>query len=283
MNMKLKKSDVNILIMLVGILIPVAIYFFVYTSFTEKTAAMNADNETLQTEVDYLQDLADHKQQYIDDTAAMQIQIDEIKSRFPAEYKPEDDIMYIIGVENDYGAEIPTIAMGTSSMIEVAVAAEETAEAPAEGAEATTDDAAGDTVDTTTPAISLYQTPISVSMQSSYRSLKDIVTYINTDTDRKSIDSLSVVFDTETGLLASTMAFNAYSLTGTEKEYAAPQVSGVFYGTSDIFNTGEKSAAIAAEKNAAQEAEAAEDAEDNGDSDKASDKQSDKKSDKQAD
>ena len=279
MNMKLKKSDVNILIMLVGILIPVAIYFFVYTSFTEKTAAMNADNETLQTEVDYLQDLADHKQQYIDDTAAMQIQIDEIKSRFPAEYKPEDDIMYIIGVENDYGAEIPTIAMGTSSMIEVAAADEETAEAPAEGAEATTDDAAGDTVDTTTPAISLYQTPISVSMQSSYRSLKDIVTYINTDTDRKSIDSLSVVFDTETGLLASTMAFNAYSLTGTEKEYAAPQVSGVFYGTSDIFNTGEKSAAIAAEKNAAQEAEAAEDAEDNGDSDKASDKKSDKQAD----
>lgn len=277
MNMKLKKSDVNILIMLVGILIPVAIYFFVYTSFTEKTAAMNADNETLQTEVDYLQDLADHKQQYIDDTAAMQIQIDEIKSRFPAEYKPEDDIMYIIGVENDYGAEIPTIAMGTSSMIEVAATAEETAEAPAEGAEAT-DDAAGDTVDTTTPAISLYQTPISVSMQSSYRSLKDIVTYINTDTDRKSIDSLSVVFDTETGLLASTMAFNAYSLTGTEKEYAAPQVSGVFYGTSDIFNTGEKSAAIAAEKNAAQEAEAAE-AEDNGDSDKASDKKSDKQAD----
>lgn len=278
MNMKLKKSDVNILIMLAGILIPVAIYFFVYTSFTEKTAAMNADNETLQTEVDYLQDLADHKQQYIDDTAAMQIQIDEIKSRFPAEYKPEDDIMYIIGVENDYGAEIPTIAMGTSSMIEVATAAEETAEAPAEGAEAT-DDAAGDTVDTTTPAISLYQTPISVSMQSSYRSLKDIVTYINTDTDRKSIDSLSVVFDTETGLLASTMAFNAYSLTGTEKEYAAPQVNGVFYGTSDIFNTGEKSAAIAAEKNAAQEAEAAEDAEDNGDSDKASDKKSDKQAD----
>ena len=275
MNMKLKKSDVNILIMLLGILIPVAIYFFVYTSFTEKTAAMNADNETLQTEVDYLQDLADHKQQYIDDTAAMQIQIDEIKSRFPAEYKPEDDIMYIIGVENDYGAEIPTIAMGTSSMIEVAAAAEETAEAPAEGAEAT-DDAAGDTVDTTTPAISLYQTPISVSMQSSYRSLKDIVTYINTDTDRKSIDSLSVVFDTETGLLASTMAFNAYSLTGTEKEYAAPQVSGVFYGTSDIFNTGEKSAAIAAEKNAAQEAEAEED---NGDSDKASDKKSDKQAD----
>lgn len=254
MNMKLKKSDVNILIILVGILIPVAVYFFVYTSFTEKTATMNADNETLQSEVDYLQDLADHKQQYIDDTAAMQIQIDEIKSRFPAEYKPEDDILYIIGVEKDYGAQIPTIAMGTSSMIEVAATTEDANAETTDGtenAEATTDDS----VDAATPTISLYQTPISVSMQSSYRSLKDIVTYINTDTNRKSIDSLAVVFDTETGLLSSTMAFTAYSLIGTEKEYVTPSVNGVFYGTNDIFNTGEKSAAIAAEKRAAEEAD----------------------------
>lgn len=280
MNMKLKKSDVNILIILVGILIPVAVYFFVYTSFTEKTATMNADNETLQSEVDYLQDLADHKQQYIDDTAAMQIQIDEIKSRFPAEYKPEDDILYIIGVENDYGAQIPTISMGTSSMIEVAAATEDAVAETTDGtenAEATTDDS----VEAAAPAISLYQTPISVSMQSSYRSLKDIVTYINTDTNRKSIDSLAVVFDTETGLLSSTMAFTAYSLTGTEKEYVTPSVNGVFYGTNDIFNTGEKSAAIAAEKKAAEDAEAAEaeDTEGNTDSDKSADKKSDKKTD----
>ena len=257
--MKLKKSDVNILIMLLGILIPVGVYFFVYNSYTEKTAAMNASNEVLQSEVDYLQDLADHKQQYIDDTQAMQIQIEEIKTHFPSEYKPEDDILYIINVENNYDAEIPTISMGNSSMIEVAAPTTETVDAgspevAAEGEEGV----ANDTVEVAAPQISLYQTPISVSMQSSYRSLKDIVTYINTDPDRKSIDSLSVVFDTETGKLASSMAFTAYSLTGTDKEYTSPNVTGVFYGTNDIFNTGEKSAAIAAEKRAEEEAEAAE-------------------------
>ncbi len=259
--MKLKKSDVNILIMLLGILIPVGVYFFVYNSYTEKTAAMNASNEVLQSEVDYLQDLADHKQQYIDDTQAMQIQIEEIKTHFPAAYKPEDDILYIINVENNYDAEIPTISMGNSSMIEVAAPTTETVDAGSpdvavegEGTEV----AANDTVEVATPQISLYQTPISVSMQSSYRSLKDIVTYINTDPDRKSIDSLSVVFDTETGKLASSMAFTAYSLTGTDKEYTAPNVTGVFYGTNDIFNTGEKSAAVAAEKRAEEEAEATE-------------------------
>ena len=118
--MKMKKSDINILIMLFGILIPVAVYFFVYNSYTEKTASLNGANEQLQVEVDYLQDLADHKQQYIDDTEAMQIQIAEIKSHFPAQYRPEDDILYIIGVENEQGATIPSISMGTSTMIEVA-------------------------------------------------------------------------------------------------------------------------------------------------------------------
>lgn len=264
MNMKLKKSDVNILIMLLGILIPVGVYFFIYNSYTEKTAAMNASNEVLQSEVDYLQDLADHKQQYIDDTAAMQIQIEEIKTHFPAAYKPEDDILYIINVENSYDAEVPTISMGTTSMIEVEAPVTETVDegSPEVAVEGEGEEAvANDTVEVATPQICLYQTPINVSMQSSYRSLKDIITYINTDSERKSIESLSVVFDTETGKLSSSMAFNAYSLTGTEKEYNTPNVGGVFYGTNDIFNTGEKSAAIAAEKKAEQEAEETEEAE----------------------
>lgn len=261
--MSLKKSDVNILIMLFGILIPVAVYFFVYNSYTEKTASLNASNEVLQSEVDYLQNLADNKQQYIDDTAAMQIQIEEIKTHFPAAYKPEDDILYIIGVENNYGADIPTIAMGASSMIEVAAPVTETVEAGTPEVAAPAVDENGnpivnDTTEVVAPAISLYQTPISVSMTSSYRSLKDIISYLNTDNNRKSINSLSVVFDAESGELASSLAFTAYSLTGTDKEYVAPTVNGVFYGTNDIFNTGEKSAAAAAEREAAEAPEESE-------------------------
>lgn len=259
--MKMKKSDINILIMLFGILIPVAVYFFVYNSYTEKTASLNGANEQLQVEVDYLQDLADHKQQYIDDTEAMQIQIAEIKSHFPAQYRPEDDILYIIGVENEQGATIPSISMGTSTMIEVAapesevVAAEGEAQPEGEGEEVVE----GDTTEVAAPAMCLYTTPINVRMTSSYRSLKDIINKLNTDNDRKSIDSLSVVFDAESGELSSALGFSAYSLTGTENEYVSPNVPGIFYGTSDIFNTGEKSAAILAEKEATEAAEEAED------------------------
>lgn len=255
--MKIKKSDLNILIIFAGVAIAFCTWFFLYRSMVEKTAALNVANETLQAEVDYLQNLADHKQQYIDDTNAMQASIDEIQSHFPAEYRPEDDIMYIIGVENEQGAEIPSIGMSQASMIEVAIPELEapSSSAPASDGAEEGEEAANDTTDVVTTDINLYRTTLAVSMKSTYQGLKDIVNKLNTDEYRKSIDSVSVTFDVETGLLGSTMAFSAYSLTGTDAEYQSPTIPGIFYGTNDIFNTGEKAAKIMAEKAAEEGAE----------------------------
>ena len=249
MNMKLKKSDVNILIILFGILIPVAVYFFVFTKYTEKTASINSENAKLQEEVDYLQDLADHKEEYVANTETYLLNIEEIKTHFPAEYKPEDDILYIIGVEQQYGAGIPTIGMSTPSLISIEKPAAETVSEGSEGEEFTDegDVVEEDSVETSVvPDFGLYSTTVSVRMGSSYRALKDIITKLNSDGDRKSIDSLSVVFDSNSGELSSSLIFSAYSLTGTDKSYETPVVPGVNYGTPDIFNTGEKSAAAAA-------------------------------------
>ena len=44
-----------------------------------------------------------------------------------------------------------------------------------------------------------------------------------------------------------------YSLTGTEAEYTTPAVSGVTYGTNDIFNTAQKKAAATAAKSTTQQ------------------------------
>jgi len=250
MNMKLKKSDVNILIILVGILIPVAVYFFVFNKYTEKTDALNASNAQLQQEVDYLQDLADHKEEYVQNTEAYLLNIEEIKTHFPAEYKPEDDILYIIGVEQQYGAGIPTIGMGSPSLISIEKPAVETVGAGAvevaaesEEGDVVAEDAADNGL---VPDFGLYSTSVSVRMTSNYNALKDIITKLNEDQNRKSIDSISVVFDADSGDLASSLVFSAYSLTGTDNTYETPVVPGVTYGTYDIFNSGAK-AAVAAE------------------------------------
>lgn len=252
MDMKLKKSDVNILIILAGILIPVAVYFFVFNKYTEQTDILNASNAQLQQEVDYLQDLADHKEEYVTNTETYNMNIEEIKTHFPAEYKPEDDILYIISVEQQYGAGIPTIGIGAPAYIGVDKPAVETV---AEGTPDITIDEEGavegdvvaeDAAASVVPDFGLYSTSVTVRMDSTYRSLKDIITKLNTDQYKKSVDSISVVFDANTGELASSLVFSAYSMTGTDATYSTPVVPGVTYGTSDIFNTGEKAAVAAA-------------------------------------
>lgn len=250
--MKLKKSDINLLIGLFGVLIAVLAYYLVFVSFNEKTDILNAQNATLQTEVDYLQDLADHKQQYIDETESMQAEIDEIKDQFPAEYKAEDDILYVRGLEKDFEAFVNSLGIGASAVIEVAQAAPAAPAPTAEG-----DDLEGDaaapapaTPVAAAPAsqVLLYRTPLTVGMTSSYASVKDIIQKINTDRDRKSIEQIGMAFDTETGDLTVSLNYNAYSLAGTEKTYQTPSIDGISFGTNNIFNTAEKKQAIEAEK-----------------------------------
>ena len=236
----MKKSDKSIILMLIGILLAAASYFFVYQKLTEQTEIMVAENAQLRQEVEYLQELADNKQQYIDDTASMQAKIEEIKAQFPAQYLPEDDILYMINTEDTHDALARTISMSPTTVIEVEAPAQEVVAETTETEDGTTEITEEATA---APAIMLYRTPVTVTVLSSYNSMKDILKQINTDDNRKSVDTLSVSFDAQTGELLSTIAMSMYSLTGTEAEYTTPKVDGVTYGTQDIFNSAKKKAA----------------------------------------
>ena len=246
----MKKSDKSIILMLIGILLAAAAYFLVYKNLTADTEEMQKANAVLEQEVAYLQDLADNKQQYLDDTETMRAKIEEIKAQFPAQYLPEDEILYMINAEDQLDMLARSINMGQTSVIEVAMP---TQEAPV----ATPEDASAEAVSTeetaATPEIMLYKTPVNVAVTGSYLSLKDLIKMINDDENRKSIDNVTIAFDASTGLLLGTMDIGMYSLTGTEAEYTAPKVDGVVYGTNDIFNSAAKKAAVAAQNNAAQE------------------------------
>lgn len=240
----MKKSDKGILLMLVGIVIAAVTYFVVYTDLTEKTEVMNADNAKLRQEVERLQELADNKQQYLDDTAAMETEIENIKAQFPAQYLPEDEILYIIATEKEHDVMAQSIRMKEPQAIKVEPVKAETVES-SEGAEVV------DTEAPVQPEVQLFETEVTTIVKTSYTSIKDVIKKINTDKDRKSLNTLSLAFDSETGGLLGTMGFSMYSLTGTEAEYKAPQVDGVVYGTSDIFNSAQKKAEIDAAKAAA--------------------------------
>ena len=63
------------------------------------------------------------------------------------------------------------------------------------------------------------------------RIIKDIVEHEG----RKSLDNVSLVFNENTGNLAGSMTINYFTLSGTNKEYKQPSVTGLSHGIECIF------------------------------------------------
>lgn len=265
--MKLKKSDVNILLIVLGIGVALLAYFLVFTKLNDKTDELKVQNASLQQEVDRLQDLANNKQQYLDDTASMQDEIENIKEQFAAAYQPEDEILYVDNLEKNFDTTASTVNMPGTVPVEIESAAQsaDTSADEATDASTATEDATDATVDATQDAapqseILLYQTPVSMDFIASYNAIKDVVKLMNEDNMRKSVEGLTLSFDSETGDLTGNLSFSMYSLTGTDATYTTPVVSNVVMGSNNIFNSADKKTAIQNEKAAqkvAEESEAA--------------------------
>lgn len=238
--MKVKKSEVNILIMLVGVLLVVLSYFVVYSSFSEKKDALAAENATLQTEVDGLQELADNKQFYIDETNRMDSEIQDILADFPGEVRAEDQVMYTAGLETMYSVWVNGLTIDDTRLVQVA--APEAAPVDDAVVEDTGDGApAGDAVVATgglKDTVFLYSSPFSLNYKTTYRSFKDIVQLIVTADERMSIQNVNIAYDTETGCLAGSMDAIMYTISGTDYIYKELDIPGVRLGTADIFKSG---------------------------------------------
>lgn len=249
--MKLKKSDIQLIIGIAFALMAVAFYLYCSNSLAAKTDALTRENDSLQTEVDYLQDLMNHKQEYIDETENMSVECTEIMGEFPADVKAETQIMYANNLETSNAIKVESVEMPGKEMVVVESAAPAQPAADAQPVDDT--QPVNDAVDTNvnnsasalTTSVLLYRNPTTITFKSTYKSAKDIIKIINEDTkDKKSIEALTLAFDEETGNLSGTIIIEMYSLTGTDAVFVEPSVTGIKNGSPNIFKSSENTAAL---------------------------------------
>ncbi|MDD7409545.1 MAG: hypothetical protein SOV71_00065 [Anaerovoracaceae bacterium] len=80
----------------------------------------------------------------------------------------------------------------------------------------------------------LYKYPVTISYTGTYSQLKQAVKFIEDYGERMTINSISSTYDETTKQVTGSMTLNMYTLTGTEKKYSDPDVSGSL-GNADIF------------------------------------------------
>ena len=241
-KMKVKKSEIQLLIAVIGVLIAVCTYFLVYSKFNEKSDALEAENATLSSQVATLEILDQRKADYIEATGKMQSYITNFENRFPADILPEDSIMMVKTLEDYTRTEVANIAFGSEAEVVYTPAADAaTATADATAATDTTASAAttvASPVSTDGTAYAdthMYEVPLSISISCTYDDFKGLVRYIYNQQERESIQGVSISYNETDGMLTGNMTMNTYYLLGTDKVYSSPYIPDMQMGVDTIF------------------------------------------------
>ena len=249
--MKVKKSEIQLLIAVLGVLLAVVTYFLVYAKFNDMSETIETQNASLRSQVSTLEVLEQRKADYLAATEKMKTYITGFENRFPADILPEDSIMMVKTLEDYTRTEVANIAFGSEAEVvytPAADAATTTADATA-ATDTTATDAAADTTAAAATTVAspvstdgtayadthMYEVPLSISISCTYDDFKGLVRYIYNQQERESIQGVSISYNETDGMLTGNMTMNTYYLLGTDKVYSSPYIPDMQMGVDTIF------------------------------------------------
>lgn len=215
----MKKKEVGLLIVVLGLLLAFASYWFAFRSFEAKADEINAENVDLQATVDKLEILEARKPEYLESMELMKAADDAVINSFAAGVLREDQIMYLYNMEFVTANEVrvPSVSMTPDQLV------------PYSGSTTTED--GYELVD---DGIAMYRLDSTVNLTTTNNGLKNVLNYIYDMDSRKSISTVNVTVSPE-GYLTGNMQLSFYYLTGTDKPYVEPKIQGVPTGTTNFF------------------------------------------------
>jgi len=209
--MKISKRDTGLLLMALGILIALLCYRFVYQKKVAEQEKLNSQLKTLEAEEQGMAELEANRPFYEAEIIRMNEENSEILQRFPADIFPENEIMYVVAMEEDNDIFFSDLSYGSAQELIT-------------GYEDRTGIRASDVV-------------MNLSYTSTYQGLKDVILYTGGQDRRMVINTVSASYDRSNGNLSGSMTLDQYLITGTDAVYNPPYVPSMRLGTDNIFGT----------------------------------------------
>lgn len=235
--MKISQREKNLILVLLGLLLVLASYYLGYRTLQEQNEELKMQNQSLDSQIEVLQTISGEKDKYVKETENLQKEMDEFIQRFPSTLYEEDIIFYTKNIEQETNAYISSVT--TPDLQAVSIAAPEETNLLRQFQDITGVISAygfhndGKVPDTSNMYLSKAESNVAYSV--TYDGLKKMLKSITQDSNRKSIDNVSLVFNENTGDLAGSMTVNYFTLSGTGKEYLQPSVKGTLHGVDCIF------------------------------------------------
>ncbi len=221
-----KVSDKNLFYIVFLLCLVGAILFFVlgYSKLNDSCAAIKADNNTIKNHIAELQKYYDEKDTYQQETELLFKEVANLLNKFPSDIRSEDMIVQGIDVYNTANASglnmiFSSIALGDK---------QKTFEVTQGQIDAVQSE------DYTQPII-FNLSEAAYTNETNYKSLRDGLGAIFASKYPVSVEKIAYNMDEETGILSGVIQVGFYSVSGTNKEYVAPEFKKYEMGTDNVF------------------------------------------------
>lgn len=207
-NAKKDNSTTTLLMVIIGVLVGLLSYLYVYSPCIEKKETYNSEIDVLDSLISDRQEKISREEQMENEISAFKETREQILQYFPADIEAEDDLLFCKEIENLTGFYFTTKGIFESPIIFYA--------------------------DNTSSLVG-YTRVCGYEFASTYSAFKQMVDYINYYKYRRAITDLKVEYDS--GILSGAMVVNEYYIVGGGNEYVSPYIPSVEPGNDNPFDT----------------------------------------------
>ena len=215
-----KNKNLLLYVAAIGALLMILVYVFVFQKLTTEAEAIETSNKSLSQRVNQLKGYYDNRENNLSGIQMTEQLIDELLAVYPADARDEDAIMLAVQMQQGNDGEFLSINVERGDAIHV-VSAE------------TVSAAASEKYTQEIQYRELYATYVN---EVGYPGLKNMIQTIYDSNNRIGIQNIAFTKgDTENPKLSGHIDLVFYSVTGTGKEYVAPDIVPYIAGTDNIF------------------------------------------------
>ncbi|MBR1932036.1 MAG: hypothetical protein IJ833_11335 [Lachnospiraceae bacterium] len=223
--MKVGKKELSMLAAIVGIFAAIIALVMVYLPYKDETEQLQRDCDALHTRIAELQAWQEEKPKYERESAIMVEDINQLIAQFPANSLEEDAVLYAARLEaRNSNTFISSVGMEDPELLyEIGPTTVPLSEEDAEN--------------NTSRTFRLYSQKITLANQFSYNGMKQFIKDIVEDNNSRTIETMAMSYDRNTGILVGNTEMRLFTLSGTDKQYEKSEMSGIKLGTNNIFGT----------------------------------------------
>lgn len=251
--MKLGNTEKALIMVIIGVAIMLLGIIYIAKPNYESAQSIAAENVTLQARLDELNEKQSHREETLAETAEYEEEYDTILNSFPADLNQEIIIMFLEGIHDSNEMNWQSVSMGREEQFyalgsggaDASIATDDTADTSTEASteeasseEQTTDVAATDGTATTSTGLQCYRAIFPIAYAGSYESLKNVVNYVDTNSDRMTINSIDIAYDETNDVYTGNMELYCYAVKGEDRPERSVELNEIQTGVDNLFNTG---------------------------------------------